>query len=266
MGGLSHTSREIESRRPERIQLVMEPRTMKTKLGLALLGSLAAVSLAQAQISTNFVLNPSFEQPGYQVFSGWAGQVPDWSNDNSSQVQDSGVRNDSAPDGSWNAYLFGADSMSGAYPYQTTAHLIQANEIFHLTFDAEPISGSSGAPSYTPLTVPLQLQAEVYYLNGGSRTVLHSDTLSWDLPPGQTTATNGWNSYSFTVDASLTDANSVGKPVGVQFINATTDANGFNWVAVDNVSLTTVPEPDTIALLTVGVVALGMVVFRRRRN
>ena len=229
---------------------------MKNKLVLSSIIGLASISLAQAGPIT--LVNPSFEQPGTdKISTGWS-TVPGWGFFNgAATATDSGVENDSPLDGVMNAYLNAADSHAGIYPSQQTAYSISSGEGFQLTFDARYTYGSTGPGGgwSQPMSAPEQIQADLYYVSGGVPVVFASDVITWDANGAGTP----WVTYSFTGVAPLAAA---GDLLGVDFQNISADPNYYNWSEVDNVKLSSVPEPASMALIGLG--GLALVALRRR--
>lgn len=69
------------------------------------------------------------------------------------------------------------------------------------------------------------------------------------------TSTNNWTqfSYNFTAPAAVT---------AITF----TGVQGSDYIGLDNISVTLVPEPSSIAMLLAGIAAVGSVVARRRNQ
>lgn len=73
-----------------------------------------------------------------------------------------------------------------------------------------------------------------------------------------TTNAGSYSSYSFTFVADSISST-------ISFSDAATSQMGGNDTALDNISITAIPEPSTFALLG-GLAALGLVAAKRRRN
>lgn len=178
------------------------------------------------------VENNSFEQPGTDKQTNWE-NVPGWSSD--TVAADSGVETGYGPtDGDWTAFMMGGDPST----WQLTDHTIAAGEIYELSLDAH----------VTWLGVDFQM--DLYYDDAGTRVQAATRTV---------TLGDDMAAYSLTFNADDVAA-SIGNKIGIELNNVT--ATEGSWLGMDNVSLTVVPEPMTIALLSAG--ALGLVRRRKR--
>lgn len=232
---------------------------MKNKLVLSSIIGLAAVSLAQAQPIS--LVNASFEQPGTtKISSGWS-TVPGWGFFNGAgAATDSGVESDSPLDGVMNAYLNAADSHAGIYPSQETGYSIVGGENIQLTFDARYTYGSTGPGGgwSQPMSAPEQVQADLYYVNGGAPVIFNSSVVTWDASGLGTP----WATYTFT---GTTPFAAAGDFLGVDFQNISADPNYYNWLEVDNVQLSVVPAPEPASVALIGLGGLALVALRRRK-
>lgn len=202
------------------------------------LTSLIACGAFAAQIP---VVNPSFELPGTGKIKGWNGEnganIPGWASDTA--AIDSGVESDwpGHTDGVWSGFLMAGDPSV----WQLTGHVIQPTDLFTLQVDGRDNWSSAGSAS---------LLMTLYYDNGGTRVSAANETKSL----------NGtWAGQTLTFNASALPA-SWGKNIGIELLNATT---GDSWLGLDNIRLSVVPEPSSVALLGLGLMALAL---RRRQS
>ncbi len=178
------------------------------------------------------VENNSFELPGTDKQANWE-NVPGWSSD--TVAGDSGVETGySATDGDWTAFMMGSDPSV----WQLIDHTIGAGEIYELTLDAR----------VTWLGVDFQM--DLYYDDGGTRVLAATQTV---------TLGDDMAAFSLTFNADDVGA-SIGNKIGIELNNVT--ATGGSWLGIDNVTVTVVPEPISLALLSAGVLGL----FRRRKR
>jgi hypothetical protein len=109
------------------------------------------------------------------------------------------------------------------------------------------------------MMAPARVEADLYFVSGGAPVVFARDVITWDASGNGTP----WANYTFVTGSPNPHSGfAPGDLLGVDFQNATADSYGFNWVEVDNVSLSVVPEPCTMALLSLG--GLALAAFRRR--
>ena len=153
--------------------------------------------------------------------------------------------------------------------YQTTAHIIAAGEAFSLTFD-----GSS-------YTAGMGWSAVLYYLDGVNRVPLVTATfadpegnradverytvstlgtasavdLSYNGAVWVEGAATVWSQGAPVIVPGAPIALAVGKPLGISFLANTTQL-GLHLDNVHLVSTPGIPEPATLALLTLGALAL----------
>jgi hypothetical protein len=203
---------------------------MKSILRVAVL-VLGFVSSGQAALIT--VINHSFEQPGTAKIVGWdnaGSDIPGWKSDTT--ATGSGIESDwpGSTDGVWAGFVMNGDPAI----YNLTDHIIQAGEQFTLRVDAQ--DNWSASP-------PGMLAIALYYDNAGSRVELASTTVQtwW-----------GWTTYDLSHPiAGL----GVGNRIGIQLMNVTPDHDS-SWIGLDNVRLDVIPEPATIALLSLGILGI----------
>jgi hypothetical protein len=240
-------------------QVVSENRC---RIGLIVASALCLIASSGAQAQSITLVNPSFEQPGTGKISTGFSTIPGWGYFNGGfTATDSGVEDDATPYGNFNAYLNAGDSHNGIYPSQETSYTLLGTESLQLTFAGRYTYGSEGPNGgyAQPMSAPEQLEANLYYVSGGSPVVFASDVITWDASGAGTP----WASYTF--DANV-PALAAGDLLGVSFVNVTADPAYFNWLEVDNVglSVTAVPEPSMLSLLTFGGIAFAG--LRRRSS
>lgn len=106
-------------------------------------------------------------------------------------------------------------------------------------------STSGNAPSGPQLSVPGAITALISSANTGPTTSITAQTTN--------TAVNAWELRTFQFVA--TSASTTLAFEGTQ---------GLNYIGLDNVTVTAVPEPGALALMLAGLAAVGSVVSRRR--
>jgi hypothetical protein len=163
------------------------------------------------------------------------------------------------------AWLLGTDSQNGLFANQTTTHAITAGEQFRLTLAAAPLY------TYTSDWGPADATLH-WYIYAGDTLGTAVDVLGqgyWDLGTGGDYNPPLWQVESATVTAGAIDA---GHNIGIAILNSSGGYLGdtgsgtladdtLSWVSIDDVSLEVVPEPGSIALLSLG--GLALVAFRR---
>jgi len=187
-----------------------------TETGLKILSNAVEDLMARTPIAVT-VQNASFELPGTEKIKGWNGEgvsgtpavdIPGWASD--SAVADSGVETGyTATDGEWTAFLMGSDPSV----WQLTDYVINAEDVFELQVDAR----STG--SATTLRIIL------FYDDEGIRMpAVFADVM----------ITDAMQTFSLVFNAADVPE-AVGKKIGVEFDNVTT--NGNSWLGLDNVRL-----------------------------
>ncbi len=231
------------------------------------LACLAAGSLLQAQAQSISVVNPGFELPGTVKSEYWdasgaivPGIIPGWEPSGPgvegpggpvAGPGDSGVEADTTY-GAWRGYLSGLDPSI----YQTTGYTIQGTEPgFRLTLAARDTF--TGDSSFATIANSSVLNMSLYYMDGASRVSLgNQDFLLTDT------------FMDYTLDVTSVPGAAVGNPLGIELNNVSDvrDVAGdvvHAWQGLDNIRLSVVPEPGTVALFLLG--ALGLLAIRRRR-
>ncbi len=187
-----------------------------TETGLKILSNTVEDLMARTPIVVT-VQNASFELPGTEKIKGWNGEgvsgtpavdIPGWVCDTT--VADSGVETGyTATDGEWTAFLMGSDPSV----WQLTNYVIDAEDVFELQVDAR----STG--SATTLRIIL------FYDDEGIRMpAVFADVA----------ITDAMQTFSLVFNAADVPE-AVGKKIGVEFDNVTT--NGNSWLGLDNVRL-----------------------------
>ncbi len=207
----------------------------QTMIKQTIMAALVLVGLLVAVSDANLILNPGFEQPGVDTAAGHDGfddatnDVPFWEDGSPGQnniITGTKHVGANAHSGDYVGALYWPSSLAVV---QTTSHIISAGEEFTMTFWHQG--------GFRPG------DAAIYYLDGGTRVDLATQAVS-----GAST----WTEIQFTA---LATGASVGKFVGVSLQGTAADQ-----VWYDDVSLTVVPEPASLAL-----VGLGSLLLIRRK-
>lgn len=221
----------------------------KLVFGLVLCISMAIVAQAIPITVENF----SFEEPGTFKCECWDGErvnkfypsenypdVPGWSSD--TEANDSGVE-PGGRYGIWAGFIMSFNGQGVADPavWQLTGHTVDAGESFTLKID---LQNNWTAPGVTP-----ELQLRLYYDDAGVRM------------PAATVVVNPsklvWSEFSVSLAADDVPG-SIGNKLGIEIDNVSADRS---WMGLDNVRLDMIPEPATMALFSIG----GLALLRRRR-
>ena len=143
------------------------------------------------------------------------------------------------------------------YVTNMTTHSIAAGEQFSVAWDAASDGTASGVTN-EQMTVSLFAQ-QPNLATGGVLTPIVSQTIDLGI-------SGTWASYDGLGFTAAVGADYLGKTIGVQFY-LSNPAGGHNWAAFTNVNLnlTTVPEPNALALLVAGIVSLLAYAWRKRK-
>ena len=230
------------------------------KLGLLSVSCLVALSVVQSQAQIVPLVNGDFSANGTATVYFWdstgapTGLIPGWTpsgpgaaiNYNyagAPYVGNSGVQSSGNYGGAEHLWL---DSYDPSV-YQTTTTTIQSDVTYSLSYN---VSGE-WAPDGNHDTL-----VSLYYMNGATPVVFAQQ---FENTP------NAW-SYTAESFASVAPAAAVGQYSGVSIQNTTPEglptSNSDSYTAYGNFVLTAVPEPVSVALLSLG--GLALVAFRRR--
>ena len=135
---------------------------------------------------------------------------------------------------------------------------------FNATFDVGQsynlTIGVFGKPTLAPGST---LELSLYYRDGANQVTVGSTSIAYSL--GAFPTNGPLNLVDYQVNVPTVEAGDAwaGKNIGIQILSTTPlqMATGGNW-DFDNVRLTTVPEPSSLALLALG--AGGLLLFRAR--
>ncbi|MEM9347727.1 MAG: PEP-CTERM sorting domain-containing protein [Planctomycetota bacterium] len=158
------------------------------------------------------------------------------------------VRSDlPSPVGGNNAFI-GFSGSGGVSAFgRDTGHLLALGDVFEAEYDWRDAFGFDPGES---------VDMVLYYTTddtiGGTRTTLFT------FNSGSEATDSTYETEVFGPTAALADAGAVGKKLFVSF-EANADNNSFS--RVDNIFLSVVPEPGSLALLGLG----GLLISRRRR-
>jgi len=206
---------------------------------------------------------PPGTDPGGAMGTGWVGGGGNGATDISWEVQSvvdsSGFNTTQAWEFNWTDL---GNAGSWGFGFSTQAHTSKAAASggladLTLSFDVS-VSGTEFAGTSNPLTI------WVDQFPGGNKVL--------DASYAPTITTDGnWNHVSFSLDNLLLSGTSggyypaYGLEIAIDGGNGATELGGATAaIYVDNILLTQIPEPGTIALLTLG--GLGALVAIRRRS
>jgi hypothetical protein len=172
----------------------------------------------------------------------------------------------------------GATDVTGWTVITSTVDWLQTNTLSNNAMTAWQLDAQSGdrfldltglnatAPyggvQQTFATTPGTVYDVTFWLGSTNTSLLSNGTPSALVSVANTTITaavsvadtlNKWEpkAFQFTASSATSTLSFVG-------------ASGFNYIGLDNVSVTAVPEPGTIALMLAGLAAVGSVAARRR--
>ena len=133
--------------------------------------------------------------------------------------------------------------------YQTTSETITLDQTYNLTANV--------FNTYNRDRTNAEVVGRLYYMDGTTRTFITGAEASY----------SGSAQTEYAVPSTMTfdyvgAGAAVGKALGVEFSWEGPTTNNGSWIGVDNVSITTVPEPSSAALLGLGGLAL---ILRRRK-
>lgn len=212
------------------------------------------VSPAGADYVIVDVPNYSFELPADGKHNAWdiesnakgdfTTDVPNWFSDYT--AADSGVEGPDAwpgtTEGHWAGFMMNAPDPS---VWQILGYKVKDGDQFCLAVDAQDNWTDNAS-------LPTTLQMTLFYIeDGGPRVPIKSEPA---ILVGMGADT--WATYLLNVpDASA----AVGRLLGIELQNVSTGESS-SWMGIDNVRF--IPEPATVALLSLGVLSL----LRRRRT
>jgi hypothetical protein len=249
---------------------------------MKLLGALtigAALAVMQAQAIDNFLLNGDFSLPGTGKISSGFDSVPDWFTGGA--AADTGVdplmnleKSATIPDPSggpslYEGYVYNIDSEVGLYANQTTAYTLggdNSGDNLYISLYGRN-NNTVDQPGWWPQDNGL-LTVELYAWDGAAKHYFFSQTLNLGLN------NENFNLYTIYIDNSaLQTAMDLfgGDQVGISIVDTSLDSSGgtavWSWLNFTDVVLNNseaVPEPATLALLTLGGLS-ALVAIRRRR-
>jgi choice-of-anchor C domain-containing protein len=215
-----------------------------------LLAALAALGAAPDLARANLLVNGSFETPfappgafstlsvSSQGLTGWTIGGP--TTDSSIDLIDNGYW--PAFDGLQSVDLSGTPGPTGTFIEQTFA-----------TVPGQPYTLSFNYANNTDIA-PLIASAQVDVTSNAS-------LLSYTITHGGSTVTN----MNYLLDSRTFLANSASTMLRFTHLGSTGDSD-FQGIALDRVSVTAVPEPETYAMMVAGLGLLGFMLRRRRRQ
>jgi hypothetical protein len=246
----------------------------RTVLPWATLG-IALVAGVVSHAATVTVTNPSFEDPalppgtlGNPFVTGWntpgpvLTEFPPGSgffvNTNAGNfINTPPGQPDHVDNADGNQLAFIA-AFSGNEFNQTLASNFEPGQSYSLTVGVAHNYGG-GNPAFQP-DPTAKVTLSLFYTDAGGRHVLASRDVVNDALTGLS-ATHLLDFSAITAALAANDP-AVGKPIGIAMTTMSPDANPGGFFDLDNVRVTAVPEPASIALIAIGA---GALLVRRRR-
>lgn len=245
----------------------------RTRLSLIVITALALVGAASPpQAGAVSIPNASFESPVFRVapyatpnVSDWQkSPAPAWWTQQGYAEQDwlslagvfynlPGSTQIDNVDGEQAAFLF---SMPGVELYQELAATYQAGQSYTLGMKAQ--GGGMGMPLGTPMELRLYYRDET----GGRVTLGTKEILNLTDESGPHAL--HLDAYELQLPAVPAGAAWAGKPIGVQLVSTVQSPMPGGFWRLDDVRLTSVPEPASAALLVAGSVLLARGSRRRK--
>ena len=139
--------------------------------------------------------------------------------------------------------------------YQDLAATYEVGQSYQLTV------GFQGGGQGMPLGVPVEIR--LYFRDGGGNRVTIGATEILNVTDESQPHAKHLNDWQLQIPSVLADAPWAGKSVGVQIISTVPFQSAGGYWRVDNVRVTSVPEPASVALLTAG---LTLLAWRRGRS
>jgi hypothetical protein len=252
--------------RIEKVQLITHEKNkpMKMKL-LGVLTAGVALTVMQAQAQIIPIENQSFELPAtVKITTGWD-TVPGWY---SGTAVNSGVEGPSGLgfDGLWAAFSWNGDAANNIWANQNTHYTIQSGDRIDLNILAR--SGYTFIDN-NYVDADATLHYRLWTVEGGGPVsgVISQGYFDLGVANG-----GNWTNYTATIPNSIIGLYA-GQTLGISLYNTSglgiDPSSGplagpnLSWVGFDDLRLS-VPEPGTIALLTLGGLS-ALVAVRRRR-
>jgi hypothetical protein len=156
-------------------------------------------------------------------------------------------------EGNQAAFLF---STPGVTLFQDLIAPFAAGQAYDLTV---AIQGGGNANYGGPIKAGATMELRLYYRDAGNNPVTIGQTVVTN--PQENYAVTHLTDYTLHIPAVTAQDAYAGKNIGVQLISTVEYANAGGYWDIDNVRLTSVPEPTTMVLMAIATVG----VVRRRR-